>query len=50
MPLALRRPGWTRAVAFIVAGIAFSYALSLGHAPCSATTRCSRARRCCGSA
>ncbi len=30
MPAAVRQPGWTRASAFVVLGIAFSYALSIG--------------------
>jgi cytochrome c oxidase subunit I len=30
MPVALRAPGWWRALAYIVAGIAFSYGLSIG--------------------
>jgi cytochrome c oxidase subunit I len=30
MPLALRAPGWWRALAYIVLGVAFSYGLSIG--------------------
>src|ERR671935_280240 len=30
MPVALRAPGWWRALAYVVAGIAFSYGLSIG--------------------
>ncbi len=30
MPIALRAPGWWRALAFVVLGIAFSYALTIG--------------------
>src|SRR5436853_687640 len=30
MPVALRQPGWTRALSYLFYGLAFSYALSIG--------------------
>jgi cytochrome c oxidase subunit 1 len=30
MPLALRAPGWYRAIAYLILGVAFSYALTIG--------------------
>ena len=48
MPVALRAPGWWRALAFMVAAASPSRTPSRsGCGRSSATTRCSTARRCC---